>query len=194
MREPSRTPCPELLGCSASPAIFFVSGDQRGGGASFLVALIPDVGAGCRNGCTDCYRRLPANSLSLSLRSGTRILKQRILKNRVMFLPCKSHSLFRLSSFSLLTGALHDLAIRFPRHAVHAATRPPKAQGRFPSSGHGGGPSHHLVNAAQVMAHAPFITSCNSYLIIEVNMFMQLIRTRLSSTFHPLIPLHLDNA
>jgi hypothetical protein len=147
-----------------------------------LVALIPDVGAGCRNGCTDCYRRLPANSLSLSLRSGTRILKQRILKNRVMFLPCKSHSLFRLSSFSLLTGALHDLAIRFPRHAVHAATRPPKAQGRFPSSGHGGGPSHHLVNAAQVMAHAPFITSCNSYLIIEVNMFMQLIRTRLSST------------
>jgi hypothetical protein len=151
------------------------------------------VGAGCRNGCTYGDRRLPANSLSLSaLRYANTETEN--TENRVLFLPCKSHSLFRLSSFSLLTGALHDLAIRFPRHAVHAATRPPKAQGRFPSSGHGGGPSHHLVNAAQVMAHAPFITSCNSYLIIEVNMFMQLIRTRLSSTFHPLIPLHLDNA
>jgi hypothetical protein len=178
MREPSRTPCPELLGCSASPAIFFVSGDQRGGGASFLVAPIPDVGAGCRNGCTDGDRRLPANSLSLSLlgyantekaeSAGNRELKQRAVLCRA--------KVTAFSGFSLLfiNWCLHDLAIRFPRHAVHAATRPPKAQDRFPSSGHGGGPSHHLVNAAQVMAHAPFITSCNSYLIIEINMLMQL--------------------
>jgi hypothetical protein len=148
-----------------------------------LVAPIPDVGAGCRNGCTDGDRRLPANSLSLStLRYANTETEN--TENRVMFLPCKSHSLFRLSSFSLLTSALHDLAIRFPLHAVHAATRPPKAQGCFPSSGHGREPSHRLVNAAQVMAHTPFITSCNSYLIIEVNMFMKLIRMGLSSTVY----------
>jgi hypothetical protein len=118
------------------------------------------VGAGCRNGCTDGDRRLPANSLSLSLlgyantekveSAGNRELKQRAVL-------CRAKVTAFLAFFLLfIDWCLHDLTIRFPRHAVHAATRPPKAQGRFPS-GHGGGPSHHLVNAAQVMAHAPFV-------------------------------------
>jgi hypothetical protein len=161
MREPSRTRCPELLGCSASPAIFFVSSDQRGGGASFLVALIPDIGAGCRNGCTDGDRRLPANSLSLSLLRYANTEKAESAGDRELWkqraILCRAKVTTFLAFFLLfIDWCLHDLTIRFPRHAVHAATRPPKAQGRFPS-GHGGGPSHHLVNTAQVMAHAPFV-------------------------------------
>ena len=148
---------------SSSAALAVGSRNHR---RTYNVALIPDAGAGCRNGWTDDDLQCSvvrahrghdvAHPLKLVITENSRTRENGAAK-RCSFSGHRCYSLFAV----ITRSKTHDL----PAMRAHAASCPPCARERFLSALHGGDHSwswpHH--ECIMVLAYTPLISHAASY-------------------------------